>query len=126
MSIFFLDTEFTDLVHPELLSLGLVTLDGREHYTELDLSTHIGQARRRALSAFVRLDGVLDTWGRCSRRDSDVRRDETPRRRVAACAAGARCLAGRAASGLEARQKSSNTQRQARGFRWRAMRRLAP
>ena len=31
----FLDTEFTDLLNPELLSLGLATLDGREFYAEL-------------------------------------------------------------------------------------------
>ena len=42
--LIFLDTEFTDLLHPALLSLGLVTLDGREHYAELDLSTAAGQA----------------------------------------------------------------------------------
>lgn len=40
--LIFLDTEFTDLLNPELLSLGLVTLDGREHYGELDLSTETG------------------------------------------------------------------------------------
>ncbi|MCA6218929.1 DUF2384 domain-containing protein [Ideonella sp. B7] len=59
----FLDTEFTSLVTPELLSLGLVTLDGCEHYVELDLSTEVGQARKRASSDFVRYDGVLDLWG---------------------------------------------------------------
>ena len=59
----FLDTEFTDLATPELLSLGLVTLDGREHYVELDLSKEVGQARMRASSDFVRYGGVLDMWG---------------------------------------------------------------
>jgi len=49
----FLDTEFTDLLNPELLSLGLVTLDGREHYAELDLTTDAGKARVKASSAFV-------------------------------------------------------------------------
>ncbi len=63
MSIVFIDTEFTDLTHPELLSLGLVTLDGREHYVELDLNTEVGRARRRASSDFVRNDGVLGMWG---------------------------------------------------------------
>ena len=59
----FLDTEFTDIVvDPELLSLGLVTLDGHEHYVELHLATEVGQARRRASSDFVR-HGVLDMWG---------------------------------------------------------------
>ena len=63
MSFVFLDTEFTDPIHPELLSLGLVTLDGREHYVELDLNTEVGQARRRASSDFVRNGGVLGMWG---------------------------------------------------------------
>jgi len=61
--IVFLDCEFTDLLHPELLSLGLVTLDGREHYCELDLATEIGKARVKASSDFVRHGGVLDFRG---------------------------------------------------------------
>lgn len=64
MAIAFLDTEFTDLLHPELLSLGLVTLDGRELYLELDLDSDIGKQRVAASSAFVRYDGVLNLWGR--------------------------------------------------------------
>lgn len=60
--IVFLDTEFTDLLNPELLSLGLIALDGREHYVELDMATDVGQARRKAASDFVRYDGVLDLW----------------------------------------------------------------
>lgn len=59
-----LDAEFTHLLHPELLSLGLVTLDGREHYVELDLTSDIGQARKKASSDVVRYGGVLDMWGR--------------------------------------------------------------
>lgn len=59
----FLDTEFTDLLSPELLSVGLVALDGREHYGELDLTTETGQARVKASSDFVRYGGVLDMWG---------------------------------------------------------------
>ena len=62
----FLDAEFTDLLHPQLLSLGLVTLDGREHYVELDLTTEAGQARVKASLDFVRYGGVLDMWGRVS------------------------------------------------------------
>jgi hypothetical protein len=58
----FIDAEFTELLKPALLSLGLVTLDGREHYVELDLATDIGQARRKASTEFVR-DQVLDQWG---------------------------------------------------------------
>ena len=61
--LIFLDTEFTDLLNPELLSLGLVTLDGREHYAELDLTTDAGQARVKASSDFVRYGGVLGFWG---------------------------------------------------------------
>lgn len=60
--IVFLDTEFTDLLHPELLSIGLVSLDGNELYVELDLTTDAGRARRRASSDFVRYGGVLDLW----------------------------------------------------------------
>ena len=59
----FLDTEFSDLLHPELLSLGLVTLDGLdEHYVELDLGSETGKARVMASGDFVR-GGVLDMWG---------------------------------------------------------------
>jgi hypothetical protein len=62
--IVFIDTEFTDLRNPELLSLGAVTLDGREHYVELDLSTDFGRARVKAASDFVKYDGgILDMWG---------------------------------------------------------------
>ena len=58
----FLDCEFTDLLHPQLLSLGLVTQDGREFYVELDLTTDIGQARKKVSTDFVYY-GVLDFWG---------------------------------------------------------------
>lgn len=61
--IVFLDTEFTDLRSPLLLSLGLVTLDGREHYVELDLASDAGLAARKVASYFVLNDGVLDQWG---------------------------------------------------------------
>lgn len=60
--ITFIDTEFTYLMNPELLSLGLVTMDGRELYVELDLYTDIGKARVKSSGDFVR-DGVLDMWG---------------------------------------------------------------
>ena len=60
--IVFLDTEFTDLLRPELLSMGLVSLDGREHYVELNLSSDVGIARRRGASNFVLFEGVLDQW----------------------------------------------------------------
>lgn len=60
--IAFLDTEFTTLLAPELLSIGLVTLDAREHYVELDLATETGETRAKNSSDFVR-GGVLDFWG---------------------------------------------------------------
>lgn len=60
--ICFLDTEFTDLLAPELLSIGLVTLDGQEHYVELDLAGEDGQRRHAKSSEFVR-EVVLDYWG---------------------------------------------------------------
>ena len=59
----FLDTEFTDLLNPELLSLGLVTLDGREFYAELDLTSDVGKVRVKASSDFVRYGGIFDLWG---------------------------------------------------------------
>ena len=66
MAIVFLDTEFTDLLDPELLSIGLVALARQEgpaeFYVELDLGTAIGQARRNASSDFVRY-GVFELWG---------------------------------------------------------------
>lgn len=64
MSIAFLDTEFTDFLHPGLLTLGLVTLDGREHCVELDMSSEMGRARGLSASSnFLRFNGVLDQWG---------------------------------------------------------------
>ena len=60
--IVFLDTEFTNFLDPKLLSLGLVTLDGREHYAELNLTTRAGKARVKASSSFVQ-SGIFDMWG---------------------------------------------------------------
>ncbi len=61
--IAFLDTEFTDLPNPKLLSLGLADLVGQEFYAELDLESDIGKARIKASSEFVRYNGVIDQWG---------------------------------------------------------------
>lgn len=64
MTIVFLDTEFTDLKNPQLLSVGMVSLDGRnEFYVELDLDSDVGNNRVMASSNFVR-DIVLPQWGR--------------------------------------------------------------
>jgi len=59
----FIDTEFTDLLAPELLSLGMVTDHGAEFYAELDLKSDVGKARFASSSDFVR-EVVFDMWGR--------------------------------------------------------------
>lgn len=60
----FLDTEFTCLGAPELLSYAMVSLDGAEIYGELDLvGDPIGLARSRAASGFVR-KVVIPQFGR--------------------------------------------------------------
>lgn len=59
----FLDTEFTNLSSPELLSFSMVSLDKSELYVELDLvRDSIGQARLRASSRFVR-EVVIPQFG---------------------------------------------------------------
>ena len=64
MPIVFLDTEFADLLAPELLSIDLVSHDRQEHYVELDLDSDIGQKSMRVTSEFVSYGGVIDQWGR--------------------------------------------------------------
>jgi hypothetical protein len=46
----FLHTEFTSLLHPEPRSIGLLSLDGRELFAELDLTTDSGNTRGKASS----------------------------------------------------------------------------
>ena len=58
----FLDTAFTDLAQPKLLSLGFVTFDGYEHYVELDLDDPASAATLTNASDFVRHCGVLAHW----------------------------------------------------------------
>ncbi len=60
----FLDTEFTDLMEPELLSLGIASAKGDEHYVELDLEDPLGMAIVKRASAFVEEGNVLPQWGR--------------------------------------------------------------
>lgn len=62
--IVFLDCEFTDLLRPELLSLGLVSARGDEHYVELDPSDQGSAPTLARASEFVRDNGVLEQWGR--------------------------------------------------------------
>lgn len=66
MAIVFIDTEFTDLLLPELLSFGLVTLDDREHYVELDLTTDIGKARVKASGDFRAQWRRVELLGPCA------------------------------------------------------------
>jgi hypothetical protein len=60
--ILFLDAEFTDMLNPELLSMAMVTRDGREFYAELDLKSPTGKARHAASSDFVKY-GIFEFWG---------------------------------------------------------------
>ena len=59
----FLDTEFTSLNSPELLSVGLVSDAGLECYIELDLESQIGQERIAAASPYA-IEYVLSQWSR--------------------------------------------------------------
>jgi hypothetical protein len=63
-NLIFVDTEFTDLVHPELLSLGMVTADGHEHYAELDPDDPTSRETLERAGNFARENGVLEQWGR--------------------------------------------------------------
>jgi len=63
-NILYLDCEFTDLLHPELLSLGLVSTAGEEHYVELDLDDPASAPTLSRASDFVRHNDVLAQWGR--------------------------------------------------------------
>lgn len=63
-NVIYIDTELTDLLVPELLSLGMVTAAGDEHYVELDLDSSGSEATLAHASDFVRHNGVLEQWGR--------------------------------------------------------------
>lgn len=63
MAEIFLDCEMTSLLHPQLLSIGLVTLDGREFYSELSLESDLGQARLAATPFGVRAGVIQGKWG---------------------------------------------------------------
>jgi hypothetical protein len=59
----FFDAEFTSLLlDPHLLSVGLATADGREHYAEIDLHSDLGRACVDMASWDVR-ENILDKWG---------------------------------------------------------------
>jgi len=59
----YLDTEFTDLDEPNLLSIGLVSARGDEFYAELDLELGDTRDRMRVVSEFVLHGPVLTQWG---------------------------------------------------------------
>lgn len=63
-NVIYLDTEFTDLLAPELLSLALVSASGDEHYVELDIESPSSASTLAHASDVVRHNGVLDQWGR--------------------------------------------------------------
>lgn len=60
--IVYLDTEFTSLEQRILLSLGMVTDDGRELYLEVDLESEDGK-RLRPLCSDMVVKEVLPMWG---------------------------------------------------------------
>lgn len=62
--LLFLDTEFTDFIHCELISVGIVTEDGREFYAEcsdVDLSLCSDFARAAVLPQLGREPAVVGT-----------------------------------------------------------------
>jgi hypothetical protein len=59
----FLDTEFTSLERPQLLSIAMVSEVGLECYIELDLESATGQQRIATATSFV-LMNVLSQWSR--------------------------------------------------------------
>ncbi|MCK9687326.1 hypothetical protein [Scleromatobacter humisilvae] len=59
----FLDTEFTSLERPQLLSIGMVSDVGLECYIELDLESATGQKQIAVATPFV-LVSVLGQWSR--------------------------------------------------------------
>jgi hypothetical protein len=62
-ALVFLDAEFTDLTEPVLLSIGMVTADGREYYVELDRKNPANAATFDQAGEFALYGGVLDQWG---------------------------------------------------------------
>lgn len=63
-NVIYLDTEFTDLLAPELLSLSTVSAAGGEHYVELDIESPSSASTLARASDFARHNSVLDQWGR--------------------------------------------------------------
>lgn len=57
------DCEISPLLQPQLLSIGVVTRDGRECYVELDLASESGKARLAETAWDVRDGVVKNKWG---------------------------------------------------------------
>ena len=55
----FIDCEFTNLVDPELLSIGLVADDGRELYVELTGAEHLANASTYVLDTDIPQFGLV-------------------------------------------------------------------
>ena len=60
-NVVFLDTEFTDFTFPELLSIGMVSKHGDEHYVELDLCSVESERAVAGSTNFV-VEHVLTQW----------------------------------------------------------------
>jgi hypothetical protein len=58
----FFDTEFTSLLDPRLLSVGLVTLDANECYVELDMESEFGR-ERLAITPWDVRENIVDKFG---------------------------------------------------------------
>lgn len=76
-NLIYIDCEFSCSLFPELLSLGLVTADGIEHYVELDPSEP-DAADLMVRSSGMVLDDVLNQFGMvpdaaCSRQEMGAR-----------------------------------------------------
>lgn len=57
--LLFLDTEFTDFIHPELISLGIVTEDGKnEYYVECNEFQHPSDFVREAVIPLLYQEGM--------------------------------------------------------------------
>lgn len=63
-NIVYVDTSFTDMLRPKLLSLGMVTFDGYEHYVELEIGEVASAAPVSEASDLARHCVVLQQWGR--------------------------------------------------------------
>lgn len=75
--LIYIDCEFACPLFPELLSLGMVTTDGQEHYVELDPCDPSAEALMDKSSNMVQ-DQVLSQFGRvpdaaCSRQEMGAR-----------------------------------------------------